>query len=350
MISHFDCYGQSSLLELFGMDNELVRLANDIRIKLSDSPSQSEFRVIAILIIETSDGVLKFIEGSNSEQGYIGGAICAERAAICRLRFLKEKTFILKKVIVVTDSSSPLSPGALCREYLISHGNSETLIVMGNNNGEIIKSSRLSDLWPYPYLYRFKRRQQLLDYAKIFSGSIQGVADLDTDSNSLKVYSSSLLVNKNDKHDRIHPLRLSAAVLFTDGSVDTAWQLKGLEYGCTLDPVCQLIREIEKRSICIPCSIFNTNTSSNYTTTLINSEESTLSQVVSIKPVLITMTDQFGVCHAPFAQGRSLLQEHGYGYLQVLVHNEDGQFVTTSVDELIPQPSGSKLLSHDDFI
>jgi hypothetical protein len=30
---------------------------------------------------------------------------------------------------------------------------------------------------------------------------------------------------------------MGAAVLLNDGSIETAWQMKGLEYGCTLDAV-----------------------------------------------------------------------------------------------------------------
>jgi hypothetical protein len=67
----------------------LISIANRKRILLSESPSQSGFRVYCILVVE-SDGKIQFVDGNNlsdfrslfvpdfiigtnSEQGYIGG-------------------------------------------------------------------------------------------------------------------------------------------------------------------------------------------------------------------------------------------------------------------------------------
>jgi hypothetical protein len=151
--------------------------------------------------------------------------------------------------------------------------------------------------------------------------------------------------------DILHPIRFSAAVLFEDGTIESAWMLKALEYGCTLDPVSQLIRDIEKKRVCAICS------SSISNGTEAASADSAAGSGVSIhqagllcKPVSLVMCDQFGVCHAPFAQARSLLSEHGYGYLTVLVHGEDGALHSPSVAELIPQPSGSHLVSNEAFM
>jgi hypothetical protein len=45
-----------------------------------------------------------------------------------------------------------------------------------------------------------------------------------------------------------------------------------------------------------------------------------------IKPVLIVQCDQFGIAHAPFAQGRSFLTERGFGDCKVLIHQRrDGK-------------------------
>ena len=52
-------------------------------------PRQSGFRVYAILTWEdTATGKTGWISGTNSESSYIGGAICAERAAATQLREL----------------------------------------------------------------------------------------------------------------------------------------------------------------------------------------------------------------------------------------------------------------------
>ena len=54
-------------------DNEfLVKTANEQRLRLFSSPEQSEFRVYCLLIVKVKDSLI-IIEGSNAEQGYIGG-------------------------------------------------------------------------------------------------------------------------------------------------------------------------------------------------------------------------------------------------------------------------------------
>jgi len=40
------------------------------------------------------------------------------------------------------------------------------------------------------------------------------------------------------------------------------------------------------------------------------------------KPVLLVQCDQFGIAHAPFAQGRAFLSERGFGDCKVLIHQE----------------------------
>ncbi|KAL7467188.1 hypothetical protein ACHAXS_007444 [Conticribra weissflogii] len=97
---------------------------------------------------------------------------------------------------------------------------------------------------------------------------------------------------------QLHPIKYGAAVLFNDGTVATASQKTALEYGCTLDAVGQLAAEIIRKSMELdednpPC-----------------------------KPVLLVQCDQFGIAHAPFAQGRAFLSERGFGDCKILLHQE----------------------------
>lgn len=50
--------------------------------------------------------------GTNAEPSTIGGSICAERAAMCKLREAKDCKRVTK-VVVVTDNPGPLAPGKL---------------------------------------------------------------------------------------------------------------------------------------------------------------------------------------------------------------------------------------------
>ena len=68
-------------------------------------------------------------------------------------------------------------------------------------------------------------------------------------------------------------------------------------------------------------------------------------------PLLLLMIDQYGVAHAPFAQARALLKEHGYGKLKIIVHNQTSKSIdVTTIDDLTPEPVGGKLLCHSDFL
>lgn len=88
-------------------DVALLKYANAQREALWESPAQSEFRVYALLVVEidveTDSGSyreLTCVEGANAEPDYLGGSICAERAAITKLRMMSDP--VIRKIIVVS--------------------------------------------------------------------------------------------------------------------------------------------------------------------------------------------------------------------------------------------------------
>jgi cytidine deaminase len=338
MKAGLETYTQEEILSIMEDDKALVELCNSGRAELHSSPAQSNFRVYAILVVEKVDGTLCLIRGANGEQGYIGGAICAERCALLQLRFMQNP--VIRKVAVVTDSDAATSPGVLCREYLMSSALPGTPVVIGNGSGTMAVRCSLGDLWPHPYQYRFTNRDNVVDFARKVALKVESAASVLTPM-MRKLFDSARGVNHCDRQDILHPIRYSAAVLFDDGTIHTAWMLKGLEYGCTLDPVSQLVRELESRRYCAPCS----------TTSAVDSPQSAsvFQAGLYTKPVMLVMCDQFGVAHAPFAQARCLLTEHGYDYVQVLVHDENGVLCTVTAKELVPQPAGTSLVSHEMF-
>lgn len=309
------------IAELISNDVELVQLCNRQRESLSSSPSQSGFRVFALIFFETETiPGIHIVEGANSEPTYIGGSICAERAALCKLRMFTNP--IVKKVVVTTDSKHvPISPGLLCREYLMSLCDSSTPVVMGDALSEVIINCPLGTLYPFPFLYRGGTRDQICSTGKSFMTVIQSLKSRAPSmlwSEEMAIcYNCALEACKNDSVD-IHPLKLSAAVQYEDGSHEVAWQLKGFEYGCTLDPICQLIGGMIRSTL---------------------------------KARVLVMVDQFGIAHAPFAQARALLSEHGFGEAPViLVHDRDGNTATTTAGALTPPPPGEgRLLTAKDL-
>ena len=160
------------------------------------------------------------------------------------------------------------------------------------------------------------KRSDIKSFAKDFAAIALPASGLNATAQRLHLCAMGKV--SLDKHTDMHPLQFAAAVEFDNGDVEVAWQLKGLEYGCTLDPVVQLIREMEKRK----------------------------QLGGNVLPVMLVMVDQFGTCHAPFAQGRALLTEYGYNDLMVIVHDATGTCCMTTAQSLAPSHS---LLSHDDF-
>ena len=334
VVKHLESLASVEVEGLFSRDDDLVRYANQIREQLSSKPTQSMFRVVAILIvthtIRGGDGATQWsvICGSNIEHGYLGGAICAERAALCRTRFMDN--VLVRKVVVTTDSDHGISPGALCREFLISMGRDDMPVVITNNKGDHVTKCIISDLLPYPYLYRKTLRGDIPLCAETMASKVRSqraAGSLTTDDESQKFIDIAIAAaanaNASDSHgDSLHPIRLSCAVVYSDGSTSTSYQLKGLEYGCTVDPVVQIIYAMEHRS---------------------NN---------SAKPLFLVLLDNFGIAHAPFAQARAQLTERGYyDDLALLVHLDDGQLIAVPAKHILPQPPGSdaKLLTHDDF-
>lgn len=331
------------------IDNDigLIVFANKNRELLSSSPRLSFFRVYALIIIKTITNEYLIIHGTNSEADYIGSSICAERSALVKLRYFDNPKII--KVIVVTDLTMPVSPGMLCREYLMSVCDSESVIVMGGSNASDendIKKCKMKDLWPFPYLYRSCDRSNIIEYAQSF------VLKSDINLESLRFANDSNRVNNNklekllriacsytkyDAADTLHPIKLASAVLYDDDSIDVTWMLKGLEYGCTLDPVSQMVSKMMQNRICGECKL---NVSSDLNNNIFKFIKS---------PIMLVNVDQYGVAHSPHAQARALLTEHGFGQLEVMIHNENGQIEIVLVSSLVPNPEGVNILSNESF-
>lgn len=103
-----------------------IMLAHKYRLSLNSVPTQSSFRVLALLFYRTINQISssistaqEYVVGTNDEPCYIGGSICAERAAMVQLRFIPNLDEITK-IVIVTDAPNEIAPGALCREYMAS--------------------------------------------------------------------------------------------------------------------------------------------------------------------------------------------------------------------------------------
>jgi hypothetical protein len=332
------------------VDQEDVVLAHRYRLSLPSKPRQSSFRVLALLFYDippseedTVDGGVSslrpglptlapwmaqttkdgrsFIVGANDEAGYMGGAICAERAALVQLRFLPN--FRITKVVISTDSVDPITPGLLCREFLagkptvpwdvpvITTGCScikcgkkdETLFSDKSNNGEGFTaacceeqgkhqlktvSTTMRHLYPYPSPYTRLTATQQVALGEAYTGSAHASQDFETleEADSKRLLELAIMEARSNTSE-LHPIQFGAAVIFDDGVIVTSRQTSALEYGCTLDAVSQLASYLQEGAT----------------------------------PVLLVQADQFGIAHAPFAPARAFLTEQGFEHCQIVVHD-----------------------------
>lgn len=305
--------------------NDLL-LANRYRLSLS-KPPQSFFRVVALLFYEEVDEKSKlpsrlppwvsqrtgdgrfYIVGANDEPGYMGGSICAERSAIVQLRFLPSAR--VTKLVICTDSTEPIAPGMLCREFMAGHSCfpwdlriistgcictkcdkrdrdlfTDDGIVEECVDGIPTLDTTLKDLYPYPSPYTRCNASESVSLGETYAQSTRAVDLIESVSdewkNLLELATNEAKSNISDNH----PFQFGAAVSFTDGSVATSHQVSALEYGCSLDAVSQLAPSLGGK-----------------------------------KPKLLVQVDQYGVAHSPFAPARAFLSENGHSDCHILVHS-----------------------------
>jgi hypothetical protein len=156
----------------------------------------------------------------------------------------------MKRIYLVSDLADFLTPGLLCREYLLSICAPDTPVLMANAKKET-RQQKLGDMFPYPSLYIRMTREQMVDLGKELRVSPETLAAqlaklLSESGGSVQVEASAanceVLVRSVfsavalDWKDDLHPMRYAAGVLFEDGDVKSSHQQKALEYGSSLDP------------------------------------------------------------------------------------------------------------------
>mmetsp|Transcript_78429 Transcript_78429/g.199415 ORF Transcript_78429/g.199415 Transcript_78429/m.199415 type:complete len:326 (+) Transcript_78429:80-1057(+) len=273
------------------------------------APAQSLFRVAAVLRFRRSDGSEGVIEAVNVEphDANIRGAICAERAAMCKFQRDEEKEGSkIFRVVCVTDSPKPIFPGPLCREYLTSMCAPETEVVVAGSADPFNFFTRpLSDLLPLPSVYSRRNVNEM----KVLAKELEGKVGPPAGSHLAAAYTAALEKARKQKAQQlVFPLVFAAAVHFADGRTYAVSELKAMEYGGTVDAVSLLLPEMLR----------------------VKDEEGPT-------PVCVMQVDQYGVAHAPFASARTLLVEHGFEKVTFVAHDVSGKWSSPmSADESLP--------------
>jgi cytidine deaminase len=278
-------------------DDVYLQRAHQLRLALT-KPAQSRFRVVAFLVF--ADGSV--IPGANDEPSpTISGAICAERGAFLQLR-LQERIGttmpLIEKIYIVTDATTPIPPGILCREYMYGHPSvkaTTTFVLQSEDASSEPWIVDLQEMYPHPTLYMKLSVDEILEKGKEYGAQLKN-APLPTvpglkEGDLKELLSKASRAAQQDDREEVHPIRYGAAAVMrqSDRSLRycQAAQRKTLEYGASQDAVAQL-------------DIFD--------------------NASGAKVVLaVVLVDHMGVLHPPFAPARSLLVEHGLGDTMCLI-------------------------------
>lgn len=286
-----------------------VRLCHEHRRRRKNLPLQSSFRVAA-LVTYRLDGAseLRHVTGHNDEACNLRNSCCAERAAFLELagRAGGATTVEVVAVYITSDAPHALTPGALCREYMYSSPwttPSMPIHMEGEDGPPSRQSGTLAQLWPLASPYTQLDRAGQVSSGRALQGKIAGALHADLVTEEALVYRAAAAACTADGRTDVHPVSYGAAVLFADGNVAAASQVKATEYGCSLDALCQLAPAVAS---------------------------------AQSRPKLFCMVDHFGVLHAPFSAARAYLIEHGHGEATVLVHDELGTLHRPRACELMP--------------
>lgn len=126
-------------------EKEITKLIEKaIKIRENSYSPYSKFKVGA-LVIDEGDNVYT---GVNVENGSFGLTNCAERTAIFSAVTGGMKN--IKAIVVVADTTDPVSPCGACRQVISEFSNEDTLIILSNLNQDYIIMD-LEGLLPYRF-------------------------------------------------------------------------------------------------------------------------------------------------------------------------------------------------------
>ena len=274
------------------------------RLASMEPPHASNFRVLCVWLFGDRSGQLCYATGQNTESCWMHHSLCAERSCLVKLRDHPDGHLHLRQthsIFIVSDSTDAITPGLLCREMLSSFIPLATPIHLGWKAHPTaplqMRTVTLLDLFPCPPLYRGCRPADIL--ARFPPPPAPLVVTLPADvacpPGVTRSSVNALLAAVVDQLARDtgpwHFLHLAAGVTFSDGSLFATHQSKCVEYSCTVPVDAKVFSEIERRQA--------------------------LGQSVAGPLVLL---DHLGTLHAPCAQTRAQLAEHGWGALPCLVH------------------------------
>lgn len=115
-----------------------------IKVRKKAYTPYSHFKVGALVIDEKGNKHL----GVNVENGSFGLTNCAERTAI--FTGVTQGLEQIKTIVVVGDTTGPISPCGACRQVISEFSDDDTTIILANIKAEY-KVFHLNDMLPYRF-------------------------------------------------------------------------------------------------------------------------------------------------------------------------------------------------------
>ena len=249
-----------------------------------------------------------FLTGTNTESAWLGGSICAERSALTQLRQLPYGQVL--SVYLVSQLSTPLAPGLMCREMLLQFVPLDTRIVMAarrvGSGVQVVKALTMRQLYPHPPLHLHVSSPHLIAYSQQLASKRSDPA-LSSLPPAIKLHvlkllsSDSLSLPTSGSASSHYPLRFRASVfaLSDDGSCASSVSSGSScvdEWSHSLDPLTACLQLLP-----------------------------TLQAQPAPSSLLFVQYDQHGVLHAPFAAARAHLTQRGYGSAWCVFHDWRGE-------------------------
>jgi len=271
-------------------------------------PPQSLFRVFSIITFrdETMPShSIGYLFGTNSECCILSNSICAERADLVQLR-QRSTSVVVERVYIVCDSQVYITPGAVCREYMMDNFCNENTIIITCGENQVSSAYTLGQLFPFPIIYSKIDRNNVLSFANEFSQKCeQFLTKYQTHPKWIELYTKILTEARKERKIFLHPINYIAGVLFTNNETVITQHHEAIEYGCSLDAVSRLTVFIERQS-----------------------EKTT--------PELILQVDKYGILHAPAAVARAYIEEKGYHSVNIVIHHKKGNLQLVKGADLMP--------------
>ena len=274
------------------------------------SPEPADFSLAGVVpqrhpqLSHADDGLpVYFLTGTNTESCWLGGSVCAERSALTQLRQVAYGRVLA--VYLVSQLSTPLAPGLMCREMLLQFLEPDTRIVMAarppDTEGRLMKVTSMRQLYPHPPLQLHVSSPHLVEFAQqlAFKRPDPALSSLPPAIKSIvvRLLSSTALNSVSTVAASSHyPLRFSASafVLSNDDTPPSSTVSAGSSY---LD---EWSHSLDPLTACLPL----------LSAWKVNRPDS----------LLLVQHDQCGVLHAPFAAARAHLTQRGYGNAWCVFH------------------------------